>query len=227
MKEKILIVEDEHKIMKFIKANLLISKYEVFTAFDGNEALIMYDKHLPDIVLLDVMLPEIDGYQFLTKIRNFSEVPVILITAKNSTSDAIKGLELGADEYITKPFDIDILLARIKAVLRRSKNNWVENEPLIKVGNLCINLVSYKIEVNNQIVKLNPTELKLLTELAKNKGCMLTHEDLLTKVWGIEYKDETHYLRVCVARIRNKLNIYHGDAGYIETIPTIGYKMLS
>lgn len=226
MKTKILIVEDEQKIMRFIRANLLASNYQVYTAVNGQEAIEIYEQYLPDLILLDIMLPVLDGFQVLSKIREYSTVPIIIITAKGSSNDTIKGLELGADDYIIKPFDINELLARTKAVLRRCNNDKVDNQPVLEINSLYINLLSYKVKIKEEEVKLNPTEFKLLVELAKNSGCVLTHEALLSKIWGSEYRDETHYLRVCVARLRQKLAITEKEPGYIQTIPTVGYKML-
>lgn len=227
MKKSVLVVEDEKKILRFIRTNLLASDYKVYTAEDGETAVQVYEKHLPDIILLDVMLPVFDGFQVLKRIREFSDVPIIIITVKDSSAEITKGLELGADDYITKPFDINELLARIKAVLRRAGDAGLSaNEPIIEIGRLTVNLPNYEVFVGDEPVRLTSTEFKLLSELVKNRGCVMTHEDLLTKVWGAEYKDETHYLRVCVAKIRQKTGIPEGEPGFIQTIPTIGYKTL-
>lgn len=227
MKQSVLVVEDEKKILRFIRTNLLASNYKVYTAEDGEAAIQLYEKHLPDIILLDVMLPTLDGFQVLKRIRDFSDVPVIIITVKDSSAEIIKGLELGADDYLTKPFDINELLARINAVLRRTRDaGLTTNEPVVEIGDLTVNLPNYEVLIENKPVRLTSTEFRLLGELVKNKGCVLTHEDLLTKVWGPEYRDETHYLRVCVAKIRQKTGISEGEPGFIQTIPTIGYKVL-
>lgn len=226
MNLQILVVEDEEKIRRFIKANLVASKFTVITAGDGKTALQKYEQFLPNLILLDLMLPDISGFEVLQEIRSFSTVPVIIITAKGSTSDIIHGLELGADDYIVKPFDIKELLARINAVSRRYLQEKVNDKPVLDIGPLHINLMSYKVKVGTKNIKLTPTEFKLLAELAVNKGKVLTHEYLLSKIWGSEYRDEAHYLRVCVARIRQKLKISENEVGYIHTIPTVGYKML-
>lgn len=226
MKKRILIVEDEQKIMRFIRANFIVGNYEVYTAEDGREALNMYERFLPDVILLDVMLPIIDGYEVLTEIRKYSDVPIIMITAKSGSTDAIKGLELGADDYIAKPFDINELLARVRAVLRRTKKEKIEQVNNLNLGVLNINLAKYTVKKNDKEIKLTPTEFKIFVELVKNLECVLTHESLLCKVWGVEYREETHYLRVCIARIRQKLGISEGTQGYIQTIPTVGYKMV-
>ncbi|KJS88186.1 MAG: chemotaxis protein CheY [Peptococcaceae bacterium BICA1-8] len=211
--------------MRFIRANLVASNFEVITAKDGREALEKYEQLLPDLILLDLMLPEIGGFDVLKNIREYSSVPVIIITAKGNTSDTIRGLELGADDYVVKPFDINELLARINAVVRRCIKERIDDSPILNTGELHINLASYKVKVGINNIKLTPTEFKLLAELAINNGKVITHEALLTKIWGLEYRDETHYLRVCVARIRQKLKLRDGDIGFIQTIPTVGYKM--
>jgi len=223
--KKVLLVEDDEKIMRFIRANLVASNFEVITAKDGREALEKYEQLLPDLILLDLMLPEIGGFDVLKNIREYSSVPVIIITAKGNTSDTIRGLELGADDYVVKPFDINELLARINAVVRRCIKERIDDSPILNTGELHINLASYKVKVGINNIKLTPTEFKLLAELAINNGKVITHEALLTKIWGLEYRDETHYLRVCVARIRQKLKLRDGDIGFIQTIPTVGYKM--
>lgn len=226
MSERILVVEDDHKIMRFIRANLVASKYTVFLANDGLEALDSYEEHLPDLILMDLMLPKMSGLQCIEKIRQYSNVPIIIITAKGSSQDIIRGLELGADDYIVKPFDINELIARVKAVLRRSNNTVAVNEPTIQVGLLYIHLTNYEVMYDNKKVSLTPTEFNLLVELAKNSDCVMTHEYLLTHIWGQDYINETHYLRVCIARLRKKLPIKEAENGYIQTIPTVGYKML-
>ncbi|WP_028308295.1 response regulator transcription factor [Desulfitibacter alkalitolerans] len=226
MKNKILVVEDEEKILRFIKANLVASGYKVYVAKDGQSALDLYEKYLPEIILLDVKLPKLDGFEVLRRIRGFSDVPVILVTVKDSSIDIVQGLELGADDYITKPFEINELLARVKAVLRRIKDEDILLENEIVVGDLTVNFLRHEVFVKREEVKLTFTEFKLLGELVKNKGCVLTHEVLLTKVWGHEYRDETHYLRVCVAKLRQKLGLTEGIPGWIHTIPTVGYKLL-
>ena len=227
MEKLILVVEDEQKIARFIRANLLASNYRVILAQDGEEALAMYEGNMADLVLLDIMLPKIDGFEVLKKIREFSHTPVIIVTAKGDATDAIKGLELGADDYIAKPFDINELLARIKAVLRRTKKETLNvKDAEIDIGDLSINFLKFCVKVNGEEIKLTPIEFKLLKEMVQHKGCVITHEGILSKVWGPEYRDETHYLRVTIARIRQKLGIPEGEPGYIQTVPTIGYKML-
>lgn len=226
MYEKILVIEDEGKIRRFIRANLQVSNYTVITACDGEEGLNLYEQHLPDLILLDLMLPTVDGFSLLSKIRDYSSVPIIIITAKGSSTDVIKGLELGADDYVIKPFDVNELLARIRAVLRRSSKDTTAGEPLKRIGSLELNFLSQQVAVQGRPVSLTATEFKLLAELANNVGCVLTHEHLLKKIWGFDYINETHYLRVCVSRIRRKTAIEAGMPGYIKNVPTVGYLML-
>lgn len=226
MSERLLVVEDDHKIMRFIRANLIASHYTVFSAQDGLEALDLNEEHLPDLILMDLMLPRMSGLHCIEKIRQYSDVPIIIITAKGSSQDIIRGLELGADDYIVKPFDINELIARVKAVLRRSNRTVTVNEPTIQVGSLYIHLTYYQVMHENKKVSLTKTEFNLLVELAKNLDCVLTHEHLLSHIWGPDYINETHYLRVCIARLRKKIPIKDGEKGFIQTIPTVGYKML-
>ncbi|MEL1133584.1 response regulator transcription factor [Desulfitobacterium sp. THU1] len=226
LNKKVLIVEDEQKILRFMRANLEASNYTVYTAGDGEDALRKYEQFLPDIILLDIMLPKMEGYQVLREIREFSNVPVILVSAKENVVDKVKGLELGADDYIVKPFDITEMLARVKAVLKRTMTDKPDKNPDIVIGSLLISLVTHTVKVNSKEIKLTPTEYKLLVLLAKDSGCVLTHTDLLTKIWGAQYQEETHYLRVCIARIRQKINIPEAQPGYIQTVQMVGYMMV-
>ncbi|AFM02358.1 response regulator with CheY-like receiver domain and winged-helix DNA-binding domain [Desulfitobacterium dehalogenans ATCC 51507] len=226
LSKKVLIAEDEPKILRFMRANLEVSNYVVYTAGDGEDALRKYEQFLPDIILLDIMLPKLEGYQVLREIRQFSDVPVILISAKQNVSDKVKGLELGADDYIVKPFDITEMLARVKAVLKRTMTDKPDKNPDMVIGSLMISLGTHTVKVNSVDIKLTPTEYKLLVLLAKDRGCVLTHTDLLTKIWGAQYSEETHYVRVCIARIRQKIDIPEGQPGYIHTVQMVGYMML-
>ncbi|WP_242833974.1 response regulator transcription factor [Desulfitobacterium hafniense] len=209
-----------------MRANLEVSDYVVYTAEDGEEALRKYEQFLPDIILLDIMLPKLEGYHVLREIRQFSDVPIILISAKQNVADKVKGLELGADDYIVKPFDITEMLARVKAVLKRTMTDKSDKNPDITVGSLVISLTARTVKLNSVDIKLTPTEYKLLVLLAKDRSCVLTHTDLLTKIWGEHYQEETHYVRVCIARIRQKMGIPEGQPGYIQTVQMVGYMMI-
>jgi len=225
--KRVLVVDDEPKILRFIKANLQASDFEVITAETGAQGLEEFARHNPDLVLLDVMLPDISGFEVCGQIREMSDVPIMMVTAKGDPHDAVAGLDAGADDYIAKPFDVQELLARVRAVLRRgavNRDTFAVN-PVITCGTLRIDSIQHRVEVGGQEVRLTPTEFRLLGILAAHPGKVLTHEFLLTSVWGNEYRDDTHYLRVCIGRVRQKLKQAGEDHEYIVTVPTVGYRM--
>lgn len=225
-KTTILIVDDEMRILRVIRANLLASDYEVLTASTGLEALEAFEDKDPDLVLLDIMLPDIDGFEVCRRIRLYSNAPIIMVTAKGDPFDVVKGLNAGVDDYIPKPFDIEELLARVRAVLRRTSKD-TEITQVLSVGPIVLNPVEHQVKVCEREINLTPTEFKLLAQFLKYPGKVLTHEFLLTKVWGQEYQDETQYLRVTVGRLRNKLKTKSESEDYIVTIPSVGYRLIS
>lgn len=205
-KYKILVVDDEKRMVRFIQLNLEQDGFQVVTAYNGEEALDQVRTQLPDLVLLDIMMPDIDGFKVLEKIREVSTVPVIMLTAKGEEDDRVRGLELGADDYITKPFSPRELVSRIKAVLRRTKTFQEDQEEVIEVDDrLTIDFSRREVWVEGEKVDLRPTEYRLLYHLVQNAGWVNTHEQLLTKVWGFEYQDEPHYVRLYVNYLRKKL----------------------
>ncbi|MFN2281512.1 MAG: response regulator transcription factor, partial [Anaerolineales bacterium] len=192
-KYKILAVDDEKRMVRFIQLNLEQDGFQVVTAYNGKEALEQVRTQLPDLVLLDIMMPDINGFEVLKKIREVSSVPVIMLTAKGEEDDRIQGLELGADDYITKPFSPRELVSRIRAVLRRTKAFKEDQIDIIKVDDrLTIDFSRREVWVEGKKVDLRPTEYRLLYHLVKNAGWVNTHEQLLSKVWGFEYQDEPH-----------------------------------
>lgn len=222
----VLVVDDEHKILRFIRANLLASDYQVVTATGGYEALKAFETHLPDLILLDVMLPDMDGFETCRRIREVSDTPVLMVTAKGDPDDAVRGLNAGADDYIAKPFDVEELLARVRAVLRRaSPGRATEATPILSVGPITLDHGEYQVKVNGNEVRLTPTEFRLLALFLGHPGKVLSHEFILTSVWGPEYRDETHYLRVSIGRLRGKLKAYLENQDLIVTLPTVGYKL--
>ena len=226
-KYKILVVDDEKRMVRFIQLNLEQDGFQVVTAYNGEEALDQVRTQLPDLVLLDIMMPDIDGFQVLKKIREVSTVPVIMLTDKGEEDDRVRGLELGADDYITKPFSPRELVSRIKAVLRRTKTFQEDQEDVIEVDDrLTIDFSRREVWVEGEKVDLRPTEYRLLYHLVKNAGWVNTHEQLLTKVWGFEYQDEPHYVRLYVNYLRKKLEEDPSDPQYILTERGVGYRFV-
>ncbi|MDZ7843721.1 MAG: response regulator transcription factor [Anaerolineales bacterium] len=226
-KYKILVVDDEKRMVRFIQLNLEQDGFQVVTAYNGEEALDQVRTQLPDLVLLDIMMPDIDGFKVLEKIREVSTVPVIMLTAKGEEDDRVRGLELGADDYITKPFSPRELVSRIKAVLRRTKTFQEDQEEVIEVDDrLTIDFSRREVWVEGEKVDLRPTEYRLLYHLVQNAGWVNTHEQLLTKVWGFEYQDEPHYVRLYVNYLRKKLEEDPSNPQYILTERGVGYRFV-
>ena len=220
----ILAVDDEPHVLKLLKANLESSGYKVLTAADGEKALQMVESALPDLVILDLMLPKMDGYAVCQRIREFSAVPVIMLTARSAEVDLVHGFEVGADDYLTKPFSVTELLVRVQAVLRRSK--WPEeivSRQGFEVGPIAIDFAQHRVTVDDGPVKLTPTEYRLLTYLATNANRVILHRELLRAVWGPEYGEETEYLRVYIRYLRQKLEPDPSNPRYLLTQPGAGY----
>jgi two-component system KDP operon response regulator KdpE len=224
---KILAVDDEKRMVRFIQLNLEQDGFQVITAYNGKEALEQVRTQLPDLVLLDIMMPDINGFEVLKKIREVNTVPVIMLTAKGEEDDRIQGLELGADDYITKPFSPRELVSRIRAVLRRTKSFKEDQVDLIEVDDrLTIDFSRREVWVEGEKVNLRPTEYRLLYHLVKNAGWVNTHEQLLSKVWGFEYQDEPHYVRLYVNYLRKKLEEDPTNPKYILTERGVGYRFV-
>ncbi len=226
-KYRILVVDDERRMVGFIRLNLEQDGFEVIEAFNGTEALDRLRDSLPDLILLDVMMPDIDGFEVLRMIREISQVPVIMLTAKGEEDDKVKGLELGADDYVTKPFSPRELVSRVKAVLRRGSTFEEEDEGVIEVDDrLKIDFGKREVWVDDELVKLRPTEYRLLYHLVQNAGWVLTHDQILTKVWGYEYRDEPHYVRLYINYLRKKIEEDPSDPKYILTERGVGYRFV-
>jgi two-component system KDP operon response regulator KdpE len=224
---KILAVDDEQRMVRFIQLNLEQDGFLVITAYNGKEALEQVRTQLPDLVLLDIMMPDINGFEVLKKIREVNNVPVIMLTAKGEEDDRIQGLELGADDYITKPFSPRELVSRIRAVLRRTKTFQEDQVDLIQVDDrLTIDFSRREVWVDGEKVDLRPTEYRLLYHLVQNAGWVNTHEQLLSKVWGFEYQDEPHYVRLYVNYLRKKLEEDPSNPKYILTERGVGYRFM-
>jgi DNA-binding response OmpR family regulator len=224
---KILAVDDEQRMVRFIQLNLEQDGFEVVTAYNGKEALEQVRTQLPDLILLDIMLPDINGFEVLKKIREVNNVPVIMLTAKGEEDDRIQGLELGADDYITKPFSPRELVSRIRAVLRRTKSFKEDQvDQIIVDDRLTIDFSRREVWVEGKKVDLRPTEYRLLYHLVQNAGWVNTHEQLLSKVWGFEYQDEPHYVRLYVNYLRKKLEEDPSNPIYILTERGVGYRFV-
>jgi DNA-binding response OmpR family regulator len=226
-KFRILVVDDERRMVGFIRLNLEQDGFEVIEAYNGTEALDRLRDSLPDLILLDVMMPDIDGFDVLRTVREVSQVPVIMLTAKGEEEDKVKGLELGADDYVTKPFSPRELVSRVKAVLRRGATFEEGDEGVIEVDErLRIDFGRREVWVNDELVKLRPTEYRLLYHLMQNAGWVLTHDQILTKVWGYEYRDEPHYVRLYINYLRKKIEEDPANPVYILTERGVGYRFV-
>jgi len=226
-KYRILVVDDERRMVGFIRLNLEQDGFKVIEAYNGTQALDRLRDSLPDLILLDVMMPDIDGFEVLRTIREISQVPVIMLTAKGEEDDTIKGLELGADDYVTKPFSPRELVSRVKAVLRRGSTFEEDDESIIKVDErLKIDFGRREVWVEDELIKLRPTEYRLLYHLVQNAGWVLTHDQILTKVWGYEYRDEPHYVRLYINYLRKKIEKDPANPVYILTERGVGYRFV-
>jgi two-component system KDP operon response regulator KdpE len=223
-KTHILVVDDEPRLVRFVRANLQSVGYEVITTAQGRAAINLTELKQPNLIILDIMLPDIDGFEVCKRIREFSMVPIIMLTAKAEEADKVKGLDLGADDYLTKPFGAQELLARARAVLRRVElSEGVRPQPVFACGGVQVDFVQRRVTVQGQEVRLTPTEYKLLYQLAINAGRVMLHEDLLRKVWGPEYENEIGYLRVYISRLRRKIEKNPDQPQYIRSEPGFGY----
>jgi len=222
---RILVVDDEPRYLHLLVANLQTKEYEVFTATDGEEALESFSANPVDLILLDVMLPCLDGFGVCQRIRQFSNVPIIMLTAKGEEQDRIKGLDVGADDYLVKPFSVMELLARVRAVLRRAQVAETGQERFFTHGNLRIDLARAEVWLGDQQAYLSATEYRLLLQFAHNIGKILTTEELLTGVWGPEYRDDKEILWVTIARLRQKVEDDPHMPKHITTRSGLGYLM--
>jgi two-component system KDP operon response regulator KdpE len=227
MKQRILVVDDEARIRRLVRMNLDLEGYDVTEAADGLDALTKVRNEMPDLVLLDVMMPDMDGFETLERIRSVSSVPVIMLTAKGDEEDRIKGLDLGADDYVTKPFSPRELLSRIRAVLRRSEPLKTQAaEPLVIDEDLAIDFPRREVIVRGERIKLRPTEHRLLLHLVENAGWIVPQETLLAKVWGPEYVDDNQLLRLYITYLRKKIEPDPANPRYIFTERGVGYRFL-
>jgi len=222
-RRRILVVDDEERMVRFIRLNLEHDGFLVSEAFNGKQAIQRLRDVSPDLILLDVMMPDLDGFEVLQMTREISNVPVIMLTAKGEEDDRIRGLELGADDYITKPFNPRELVSRVKAVLRRTEGASGSMHGLIEVDDhLKMDFDRREVWKDGKIVKLRPTEYRLLYHLVQNAGWVVSHDQLLAKVWGYEYRDEPHYVRLYINYLREKLEEDPSNPRYILTERGVG-----
>jgi len=224
---RILVVDDEPHLVRAVRMYLEIQGYTVFGAHSGEDALVVLREKLPDVVILDVLMPGLDGFETLQEIRRISSVPVIMLTARGEEDQKVHGLALGADDYVTKPFGQKELLARVQAVLRRAEQPPQLPKTLIEVDDeLCIDFDRGEVLLRGEPVHLTATEYRLLYHLASNPGRLMPTETLLGKVWGYEYQEEDHYVRLYVSYLRQKLEPDPAHPRYILTVPGLGYKFV-
>ena len=225
-KHLVLVVDDEPAIVRLVRTKLTADGYAVITAERGEQALAVLEDERPDLIVLDLMMPGIDGFETLRRIRGQSQVPVIMLTARAGDADRLKGFAGGADDYVTKPFNPDELAARITAVLRRSTGSApAGGRSTLRYPGVEIDLERRRVTVAGTEVRLSRTEWELLAQLADNAGRVMLHGELLTRIWGPEFRDEAHYLRTWVSRLRAKLEAAPETPALITTFPGLGYRL--
>ncbi len=223
-KVRILVVDDEPRYVRAVQVNLEASGYQVLTALDGQTAIELAAGEAPDLILLDIRMPGLDGYEVCQRIREFSTVPIIMLTALAEDADKVRGLDMGADDYVTKPFSADELLARVRAALRRVElSERPAPHPTFRAGDLLVDFVQQRVFACGQEVDLTPTEYRLLCELVKQAGRVLVPEYLLEKVWGVGYEGENHLVWQAIHRLRRKIEPDPRNPQYIKTRPGLGY----
>ncbi|OGO30831.1 MAG: DNA-binding response regulator [Chloroflexi bacterium RBG_16_56_11] len=223
-KFRVLVVDDETRILNFLVARLNASGYEVITAANGVEGLEQVKAQEPDLVVLDLLMPKMDGLEMLKELRSFSMVPVIILTARGADSDRIRGLQLGADDYLPKPFNPDELVARMEAIRRRlGPGQRREPAEVYRLENVTIDFKNRNVLVAGEVKYLTRIEWLLLSQLISNAGRLMLYDELLTKVWGPEYRDDVQILRTWISRLRNKLESHPESPAIIRTIPKTGY----
>ena len=219
----ILVVDDEIQIQRFLRHALEAAGYSVIMAGNGNDALRIIDKEHPDLVILDLGLPGLDGQLVLGQLRQKSDVPVIILSARNDEVEKITSFDIGANDYVEKPFGIGELLARIRSLLR-PKFGMAQSDNVIVIGNLKIDADAHTVFRNTESIRLTPTEFELVTLLARNSGRVLTHRQILTKIWGPAHAENLAYLRVFIGQLRQKVEDNPAEPALIQTVPGIGYK---
>jgi DNA-binding response OmpR family regulator len=219
----ILVVDDDIRMLRMMKRMLELEGFQVLTAGGGEAALKIFEREAPSLVLLDIMMPDMDGYTVCQRIREFSQVPIIMVTAKGDDKEKVEGLEIGADDYVIKPFSASELVARVKAMLRRMGSQEKPREVIFRHKGLVIDFASHRVMVDDRELNLTSTEYKLLSYISLNAGRVVTPDQLLNKVWGEQYMGSAHLLQVNIARLRKKLGDNAKKPEFILTRPGIGY----
>ncbi|HXY74171.1 MAG TPA: response regulator [Dehalococcoidales bacterium] len=220
--ERVLVIDDEESIRRFLRLALSAQSYHIFEASTGNEGLTFAATNKPDVIILDLGLPDIDGVEVTKRLRIWTKTPIIILSVRGSESDKIAALDAGADDYLTKPFGIGELLARLRAAIRRTIQS---DEPVLTNGQLKVDLASHRVTIADQEVKLTPNEFGILKVLIMNAGKVLTHNKLLKEVWGLSYQTESHLLQVNISNLRRKIEPEPERPIYIITEPGVGYRL--
>lgn len=223
----ILIIDDEPQILRALKTILSANHFRIITAMNGEQGLALATVESPDIIILDLSLPDMDGIQVCEQIREWSKVPIIILSVKDNEKDKVAALDKGADDYLTKPFGIEELMARIRVALRHSEQTMGNKKSIIQAGPITIDIVRHIVKRNNEEIHLTATEFKLLAYLASNAGKVITHQVILTQVWGFTEMDRVEYLRVYIGQLRKKLEIDANNPKVLITEPGIGYRFCS
>jgi two-component system, OmpR family, KDP operon response regulator KdpE len=220
----VLLVEDEPQMRRVLKAALTSHGYRLVEAATGGEGIALATSHNPEVVLLDLGLPDIDGLEVTRRLREFTKVPIIVLSARGREEDKVAALDAGADDYVTKPFGVNELFARVRVALRHAEGREAE-EPVLELGALKIDLASREVSREGTLLKLTPIEYRLLTLLARHAGKVLTHRQILKEVWGPAHSDDTHYLRVYMAQLRRKVEGDPSNPQLLLTEPGVGYRL--
>ncbi len=227
-KSRILIVDDDIGVVKSVRANLQAREWDTLVAMDGEEALDVIGREQPDLVILDITMPRMDGFEVCRQVREWSRVPIIMLSARRDVEEKVKCLNIGADDYVTKPFGVNELAARVKAVMRRTRESGIgPTASSFTSGDFSINFVERRVTIRDEEVKLTPTEYNLLQELVLGADKVFPHSTLLGRVWGPEYASEREYLHVFVGRLRKEIEPDPAHPQYIVTVPGVGYKFQS
>lgn len=221
---RVLVVDDEKQILRALSTNLKARGYEVDVASSGEEALVVAAQHVPDVVILDLGLPGIDGIEVIKALRGYSEVPILVLSVREAESDKVAALDAGADDFVTKPFGMDELIARLRAALRRT--NKGDETPIVKTKDFDIDLVAKRITRDRNEVKLTPTQWHIVELLVRNPGKLVSQQQILKEVWGEGYAEEANYLRVFMAQIRSKLEPNPAEPKYFLTETGMGYRFI-
>lgn len=224
MRKNILVIDDDPELVRLVEYALAQEDYEVYKAYDGQDGLRQVNILRPDLVILDIMMPGMDGWEVCRRIREKSDVPILMLTAKRREEDIVRGLDFGADDYLTKPFSVKELLARVRAILRRAAWRPQTEASVYSDGYLTVDMEERKVLVKGKPVKLTPTEFRLLAELVQNAGRVLTYRQLLEKVWGWEYINDIDYVRIYIWRLRQRIEKEPSEPQYIITEYGVGYR---